>query len=84
MLAKKKAKFEMDMKQLRERVKLRTVDVASSIDVGESSVRNWEQGRTIPRLRIDQVGKLIRLYQCSFEELEEAVKKSMAKQEIEP
>lgn len=74
----------MDMKQLRERVKLRTVDVASSIDVGESSVRNWEQGRTIPRLRIDQVGKLLRLYKCSFEELEEAVKESIAKREVEP
>jgi putative transcriptional regulator len=74
----------MDMKQLRERVKLRTVDVASSIDVGESSVRNWEQGRTIPRLRIDQVGNLLRLYQCSFDELETAVNKSIAKQELEP
>lgn len=73
----------MDMKQLRERVKLRTVDVASSIDVAESSVRNWEKGRTIPKLRIDQVGKLLKLYQCNFEELESAVNESIAKGEVE-
>jgi DNA-binding transcriptional regulator YiaG len=73
----------MDMKQLRERLKLRTVDVASRIGVGESSVRNWEKGRTIPKLRIDQIGELLRLYQCSFEELEEAVKESIAKREVE-
>ncbi len=73
----------MDMKQLRERLKLRTVDVASRIGVGESSVRNWEKGRTIPKLRIDQIGELLRLYQCSFEELEEAVKESIAKLEVE-
>lgn len=69
------------MKQLRERVKLRTVDVASRIGVGESSVRNWEKGRTIPKLRIDQTGELLRLYQCTFEELEEAVKESIASRE---
>jgi len=69
------------MKQLRERVKLRTVDVASRIGVAESSVRNWEKGRTIPKLRIDQIGELLRLYQCSFDELEEAVKESIANHE---
>ncbi|HEY9710389.1 MAG TPA: helix-turn-helix transcriptional regulator [Oculatellaceae cyanobacterium] len=69
------------MKQLRERVKLRTVDVASRIGVGESSVRNWEKGRTIPKLRIDQTGELLRLYQCTFEDLEEAVKESIASRE---
>ncbi|WP_414585430.1 helix-turn-helix transcriptional regulator [Scytonema sp. PCC 10023] len=61
------------MKKLRERQKLRTVDVASSIGIGESTVRNWEKGRTIPKLRIDQFNKLLQLYQCSFEELTEAV-----------
>lgn len=62
------------MAQLRERAGLRTVDVASKIGVGESSVRNWEKGRTIPKLRIDQIGDLIRLYGCSFEEFEQAIK----------
>ncbi|WP_414588226.1 helix-turn-helix transcriptional regulator [Scytonema sp. PCC 10023] len=69
----------MDMKELRERLNLRTVDVASIVGVGESSVRNWEKGRTIPKLKIDQTAALCRLYQCSIEELESAVKESMAK-----
>ncbi|MBD2778635.1 helix-turn-helix transcriptional regulator [Iningainema tapete] len=71
----------MDMKELRERAELRTVDVASRIGIGESSVRNWEKGRTIPRLRIDQTAALCRLYKCSIEELEEAVKESISKGE---
>ncbi|MBW4570612.1 MAG: helix-turn-helix transcriptional regulator [Tolypothrix carrinoi HA7290-LM1] len=69
----------MDMRQLREKLNLRTVDVASIVGVGESSVRNWEKGRTIPKLRVDQTAALCRLYKCSIEELEQAVNESMAK-----
>jgi putative transcriptional regulator len=68
----------MDMKQLRLRAKLRTVDVASMVNVGESSVRNWEKGRTIPKLTIDKTAALCLLYQCSIAELDLAVKASMA------
>ena len=71
-------KVGMDMKQLRLRAKLRTVDVASRVGVGESSVRNWEKGRTIPKLTIDKTAALCLLYQCSIEELADAVMKSMA------
>ena len=66
------------MKKLRERVKLRTVDVAYHLNVAESTVRNWEHGRTIPKLRLDQFSELLQLYGCSFEELEQAMKESMA------
>lgn len=65
-----------DMKQLRLKACLRAEEVAAHIGVVHSSIRNWEQGRTIPKLRIDQIGDLIRLYNCTFEELEEAIKKS--------
>jgi putative transcriptional regulator len=71
-------KVGMDMKQLRLRVKLRTVDVASRVGVGESSVRNWEKGRTMPKLTIDKTAALCQLYQCSILELAEAVTVSMA------
>ncbi len=67
----------MDMKQLRLRAKLRTVDVASMVGVGESSVRNWEKGRTIPKLTIDKTAALCELYQCSIADLAEAVMESM-------
>ena len=68
---------EMDMKQLRLRAKLRTVDVASMVGVGESSVRNWEKGRTIPKLTIDKTAALCELYQCSIAELNLAVSVSI-------
>lgn len=71
----------MDMRYLRERAKLRAVDVASLIGVGESSVRNWEKGRTDPRLTINQVLKLCEIYQCSLSELDQASKISMGKME---
>jgi putative transcriptional regulator len=67
----------MNIKELRERKKLRTVDVASRVGIAESTVRNWESGRTIPKLRIDQFNELIKLYDCSFDELMTAVKESM-------
>jgi putative transcriptional regulator len=73
----------MNMKQLRLRAKLRTVDVASRVGVGESSVRNWEKGRTIPKLTIDKTAALCLLYQCSIEELDLAVKASMAQEDEE-
>jgi putative transcriptional regulator len=67
----------MDMKQLRLKVKLRTVDVASRVGIAESSVRNWEKGRTIPKLTIDKVAVLCELYQCSISELAQAAQKSI-------
>jgi putative transcriptional regulator len=65
------------MKQLRLKVKLRTVDVASRVGIAESSVRNWEKGRTIPKLTIDKVAVLCELYQCSIVELAQAAQKSI-------
>ena len=62
------------MKQLRERSGLRTVDVASSLGIGESTVRNWEHGRSLPRFEV--ISDLLRLYECSFEELDRAVKET--------
>lgn len=67
------------MRQLRERIGLRTVDVASRLGVGESTVRNWEHGRSVPRFEV--ISDLLRLYQCSFEELERAVMESRVKTE---
>lgn len=67
----------MDMRQLRERAGLRTVDVAFHLGVAESSVRNWERGRTTPRLRLDQFDDLLRLLGCTFDELVESMKESM-------
>jgi putative transcriptional regulator len=72
----------MDMKQLRLKVKLRTVDVASRVGIAESSVRNWEKGRTIPKLTIDKVAVLCELYQCSISELAQAAQKSILQADV--
>jgi putative transcriptional regulator len=67
----------MDMRYLRERKRLRTVDVASKVGVAESTVRNWEYGKTIPKLRVDQIEELLKLYECSFDDLMTAVRGSI-------
>lgn len=64
------------MRYLRERKQLRTVDVASKVGIAESTVRNWEYGKTIPKLRLDQFEALLKLYECDFSELVRAVKES--------
>lgn len=67
----------MNMRKLRERAGLRAVDVAFYLGINESTVRNWEKGRTVPKLTIPQMRQLLDLYKCSFEELEESLKESM-------
>lgn len=69
----------MDMKQLRERIGLSTVDVAYRLGKSESTIRNWDTGRQIPTLEVIEVPVLLEVYQCSLEELVAAVKESRAK-----
>ncbi|NJM68245.1 MAG: helix-turn-helix transcriptional regulator [Acaryochloris sp. RU_4_1] len=66
----------MGMKQLRQAKSLRTVDVASRVGVAESTVRNWEYGKTTPKLRADQFKDLLDLYEIDFDQLIEAIKDS--------
>lgn len=60
--------------ELRKRSGLRAEDVAVELGIAISTVRNWEQGRTVPKMRLDQFVKLCQLYNCTIEELHEAVK----------
>ncbi|BAZ67470.1 MAG: helix-turn-helix transcriptional regulator [Pelatocladus maniniholoensis HA4357-MV3] len=69
----------MDMKQLREKVGLRTVDIASKLGIAESTVRNWDSGRHSPRLSIEEIPKFLEVYQCSLEEAIAAAKESRRK-----
>ncbi len=64
------------MRQLRERVGLRTVDVASKLFLSEGTVRNWEKGRTIPTLTPEQMLELCTLYKATLEEIVQAVRES--------
>jgi putative transcriptional regulator len=66
----------MTIKELRLRAGLKAEQVAAQLGVVVSTIGNWEQGKTIPRLRLDQFALLCRLYQCSIEELHEAAQES--------
>lgn len=59
----------MNIRELRKKQGLKTADVASVVGVAESTVRNWEYGKTIPKLRLDQIKKLLDLYKCDFNSL---------------
>lgn len=67
----------MDMKELRQKSGLKAEEVAVRLNIAVSTVRNWEQGRTLPKMRVDQFSCLCKLYNCTIEELEQAAKKSM-------
>ncbi|MFS0520025.1 helix-turn-helix domain-containing protein [Nostoc sp. UIC 10607] len=69
----------MDMKELREKAGLRTVDVASKLGIAESTVRNWDIGRHTPRLPIEDIPIFLEVYQCTLEEVIEAAKESKRK-----
>lgn len=66
----------MDLRALREKAGLRTTDVAYLLKCAESSVRNWETGRSTPKLEVWQVFRLLEIYNCTREELEQAVQES--------
>lgn len=62
------------LRDLRERVGLRTADVASRLNIGESTVRAWEKGKSTPNFEV--IKPLMNLYGVSFDDLHEAVMQS--------
>ncbi len=74
----------MDLRALRERAGLTILDVSHDLKCAESSIRNWEKGRTTPKMEVWQVFRLRDLYQCTEEELVQAVKESMQTEETQP
>lgn len=68
--------MKIAMQTLRLNAGLTARFVAQSLDVAESTVRNWDKGRSEPRLKLGQVKKLIELYQCSLDDLLEAITNS--------
>lgn len=66
------------MKHLREKAGLSTVDVAYQLKVAESTVRNWDSGRTLPTFAINEVPKVLALYGCTLEDMAAAAEQSRA------
>lgn len=74
----------MNLRALRKRIGLRISDVSDKLLCSQSSVRNWEKGRTRPMMEVWQVFRLRDLYQCTEAELEQAVKESMLSEKTQP
>jgi DNA-binding XRE family transcriptional regulator len=55
--------------ELREKADLTQEQLAKAIGVTDHTVRNWEKGRSIPRLTISQVKALCRALKCSLDDL---------------
>lgn len=62
----------MNMKQLRIRAGKRAEDIAVELGVAISTVRNWEQLKTSPRMTPANLKRLMEVYGCTFEELVQA------------
>lgn len=67
----------MDMQVLRERAGLSRAEVAFRLAISETSVRNWEAGRTEPTMTPKKYLDALRLFKCTPEELAAASEKSI-------
>jgi len=68
----------MKLKSLREAAGLRVIDVAHALNCSESTIRNWEHGRSTPKMEAWQAFKLRDLYKVSEEDLTQAIKDDRA------
>lgn len=66
----------MNMKDLRLRVGKRAEEVAVELGVAVSTVRNWDQLKTVPRMTPVGLQRLMKVYQCTFDELVHAEQES--------
>ena len=74
----------MNLRALRKRAGLKIADVATELKCAESSIRNWEKGRSTPKMEVWQVFRLRDLYQCTEEELALAAKESIMSEYMPP
>jgi len=64
----------MSMKKLRLRSGKRAEEIAVELGVAVSTVRNWDQLKTAPRMTPAGLQKLMTTYKCSFDELVQSEK----------
>jgi DNA-binding XRE family transcriptional regulator len=67
---------EEDPRVLRKRAKLTVRSVALELGVTENTVTRWEAGIYAPTLSLKQVMILMKLYDCSIEQLDRAFSKA--------
>ncbi len=69
---------DMDMEALRERAGLTRAEVADRLGISETSVRNWETGRTEPTMTPQKYLEILDILKCTPEELAVASDKSIS------
>lgn len=75
----------MDMEAIRERAGLTRAEVANRLEISETSVRNWETGRTEPTMTPQKYQELLQILQCTPKELAFASEKSInQRQKLKP
>lgn len=57
----------VNLKSLREKRKLRQVDIAEALKVDRTTVTKWETGESMPRA--DKLVELSRILKCSVDKL---------------
>lgn len=62
----------MNMKELRLRSGKKAEEIAVELGVAVSTVRNWDQLKTAPRMTPSGIKRLMQVYNCTFEELVKA------------
>ena len=62
-----------NLAQLRERAKLTQVELARELGVTDHTIRNWEKGRSYPRLTIVEIQTLCSILNCSQDELAQSL-----------
>lgn len=63
---------EKDLTWLRTQAGKTIKDVVIYLDVSDSTVRNWEKGRSVPRLSPTEYVKILGFYSCTPKEFEHA------------
>lgn len=64
--------------ELRRKAGVTQKELADTVGVSETSVRNWEHGREEPRLFIWQVKAMCQSLQCSLDDLPDRFKQQSA------
>lgn len=68
----------MDMEALRERAALTRAQVADKLGISETSVRNWETGRTEPTMTPQKYLDILEILKCTPLELAVASDRSIS------
>lgn len=68
-MSKDESNPRSNLVKLRKEKKLTQKAFASALGVTEQTVRNWEQGKAVPRLTVPQMKALCRLVEKPIEEI---------------